>query len=64
MNENDNLMCFQCQEALVSREVTLAYLDRNFRVKLPCCPKCGQVYISQELAEGRMVDVEKQLEDK
>ncbi len=32
--------------------------------EVPACPKCGKVYISEELAEGRMSEVEQMLEDK
>ena len=28
------------------------------------CPNCGKVYISKDLAEGRMCEVEQTLEDK
>ena len=28
------------------------------------CPGCGKVFISQDLAEGRMAEIEEQLEDK
>jgi transposase len=40
------------------------YLKRSFRYKVPRCPACGQVYIPEELARGRMREVEKTLEDK
>ena len=34
------------------------------REELPCCPVCGRVFISAELAEGRIAEVEQMLEDK
>ena len=38
---------------------------RETRMSEPkACPKCGKVYISEELAEGRMWEVEQMLEDK
>jgi hypothetical protein len=40
------------------------YLKRSFRHKALRCPSCGQVFIPEELARGRMRDVEKTLEDK
>jgi phage FluMu protein Com len=47
-----------------SIEVTFSYLERSFRHKAPRCPQCGQVYIPEELAKGRMHAVEEALEDK
>ena len=40
------------------------YLENAFPVELPRCPKCGQVYVPETLATGKMLDVEKALEDK
>jgi len=45
-------------------KVNVGYLDSAFPVDLPRCPRCGQVLIAEELALGKMADVEKQLEDK
>jgi hypothetical protein len=33
-------------------------------MSFPHAPKCGQVYISEELTKGRMAEVEMNLEDK
>lgn len=60
----ENLRCAKCDEPLVSRSVTLSYMDSAFPVILPACPRCGQVYIPESLARGRMLHVEKSLEDK
>jgi hypothetical protein len=43
---------------------TLVYLGRHFHVNLPACPSCGRVYLSEELARGKVADVERELEDK
>ncbi|HHW08260.1 MAG TPA: DNA-binding protein [Clostridia bacterium] len=40
------------------------YLGHTFSHDVPACPKCCKVFIPQELAEGRMAQVEEQLEDK
>lgn len=63
MNEND-LICVKCNVQLVSSKTTFSYLKHEFYANLPCCPACGQVYVSEELAKGRMADVETELEDK
>lgn len=39
-------------------------MDGSFPVDLPVCPSCGQVFVPEELALGKMAAVEKALEDK
>lgn len=63
-NPADAPVCGRCELALVPGPVTLTYLGHNFTVDLPRCPGCGQVYISPDLALGRMTEVEMMLEDK
>ena len=58
------LLCARCNEPLVPRSVTLSYLDSAFPVELPACPKCGMVFIPEELARGKILHVERSLEDK
>lgn len=64
MEEKQTLICDKCKVEMELREVEFSYLNRAFRHKVPRCPACGQVYISEELAKGRMSDVEKLLEEK
>jgi len=42
----------------------LSYLGHTVAHELLTCPKCGKVYVSKELAEGKMSEVEQLLEDK
>jgi len=56
--------CARCRVELQPREVRLRYLGNTFTVELPACPECGQVYVSEDLAHGRMREVEQMLEDK
>ena len=58
------LRCHRCEKDLVPRKVNFRYLGHEFYAEVPTCPGCGQVYISEELAKGRMSEVEMQLEDK
>jgi hypothetical protein len=44
--------------------VVASYLGQSFPVELPRCPSCGFVYVSEELALGKMLKVEQALEDK
>lgn len=59
-----NLKCGKCGAALVERQVTFSYMNRTFGHSVPVCPSCGKPYISRELAEGKMAEVEMLLEDK
>ena len=56
--------CAQGDHALEPRSVTLSYLVAGFPVKLPTCLEHGLVLIPEELATGRMLEVELALEDK
>jgi Zn-finger nucleic acid-binding protein len=57
-------VCDKCQEELVYEKVTARYLEGSFEVELHKCPKCKMVFISENLALGKMLEVEKGLEDK
>ena len=57
-------ICGRCDIPLQPAKVEIAYLGNTFPVDLLKCPQCGQVWIPEELALGRMVEVEKTLEDK
>ena len=57
-------MCDKCQKALVAEKVKVRYLEGNFEVELLKCPTCKMVFIRDELAMGKMLEVEKGLEDK
>ncbi len=57
-------VCAACGKPLQPAPVELEYLDSLFNVELPCCVACGMVLIPEELALGKMADVERLLEDK
>ncbi len=56
--------CAKCSCDLVPKKTVLTYMGHTVSQEVPSCPKCGKVYISAELAEGRMLEVEQLLEDK
>lgn len=58
------LMCCKCGVPLQIKEVTFHYLNFHVNNKLPACPSCGQVYIEESLAIGKMKEVEMSLEEK
>ena len=57
-------ICDKCKKTLQLSKVKVCYLGGNFEVDLMKCPECGCVYIGEELALGKMLEVEKGLEDK
>ena len=64
MNEERKIKCARCGVELVIRKTTFSYMGRTFGHEVPVCPQCGKVYISRDLAEGKMAEVEILLEDK
>ena len=56
--------CGNCNEELVVKKTVLSYLGHTVSHEVWACPKCGKVFIPEELAEGKMAEVEEQLEDK
>jgi ribosomal protein S27AE len=56
--------CGKCKEPLVKKKTLFNYLGHTFSYEVNRCPKCGSVFIPKDLAEGRMAEVEAQMEDK
>lgn len=56
--------CAKCGVKLEPAPVTVEYLGNEFTAELPACPKCGLVLVSEEVATGKMAEVEQILEDK
>ena len=57
-------ICYACQIPLETARVDFSYMGLEFHTELPKCPKCGQVFIDEDMARGRMAEVETELEDK
>lgn len=64
LSEDRVLICAKCDVPLEEGKVQIAYLGSMFPVDLLKCPRCGQVFIPENLALGKMSEVEKLLEDK
>ncbi len=64
MSDDGPVECALCGRTLELASVTVSYLGSSFQVDLLQCPGCGQVHIPEDLALGKMVEVEQQLEDK
>lgn len=64
-NEQDSSwICDKCKKEMVLSKVKVRYLGGNFEVELKKCIECNAVFIGEELALGKMLEVEKGLEDK
>ena len=60
----EKLICSRCNVALTDVKTQFSYLGHTFHTEVPRCPECGQVFIPEELASGRMSEAEMSLEDK
>lgn len=56
--------CQKCNQLLVPMNTEITYASSSFKLELPGCPQCGFIFIPPELALGKMLEVEKLLEDK
>lgn len=63
-SKNKNWLCGKCQKPMMLEKTTVKYLGGTFEVDLLKCPDCKMVLIDEELARGKMLDVEQNLEDK
>jgi len=66
MSQSDDvkIICEKCQLPLAKAKTKLTYQGIDFDVALLRCPKCGQTFIPEDLALGRMHELEITLEDK
>jgi len=64
MAEARKLVCHPCGLELELRKADFTYLGHTFYADLPRCPRCGQVYISEDLVRSRIAEVEMNMEDK
>lgn len=56
--------CGACNVSLEFAETEVSYMGSKYPVSLPRCPKCGMVFIPEQLALGKMAEIERILEDK
>ena len=56
--------CGKCKLELVMKKNVFSYLGQTVAHEVLACPKCGKIFIAEGLAEGKMAEVEGQLEDK
>ncbi|SDE43265.1 DVU_1557 family redox protein [Sporomusa acidovorans] len=64
IKNSERIRCVSCDVELEPLPITLSYLKSAFPVKILSCPLCGQSYISESLALGKMLEAETALEEK
>jgi hypothetical protein len=63
-SEQAAILCTKHQVPLEMGKVSVAYQGHTYPVDVLRCPVCGQALITEELARGRMLEVEQTLEEK
>jgi len=63
-SDGSGWICLKCNCALEYENTNLYYLGHRLSEKFLRCPKCKQVYIPEDVAMGKMTEVEESLEDK
>lgn len=58
------LTCEKCGVEMQKGPVMLSYMGNEFPIEMPVCPVCGNYFIPEELAVGKILQVERALEDK
>ncbi len=64
MEGDRTLICHRCKVKLVKAQTSFEYLGHSFHSDMLRCPRCGQVFIPEEIVKGRINEVEMMLEDK
>ena len=62
--EAEGWECAACGIPLEMAKVEVGYMGSKYPVNVPRCPRCGLVFVPEQLALGKMAEVEKLLEDK
>jgi uncharacterized protein with PIN domain len=60
----EKIICMKCNMEMKPAKANLSYLDQTISYDFLTCPKCKAIYISPELATGKLREIEMALEDK
>lgn len=58
------MRCFKCDRIMEEKKTTFTYLGHEVTYPVLRCPGCGQAFISEELVNGKIHEVEVLLEEK
>lgn len=56
-------ICGRCKRPLEVESVPTRYAHGGLLMQLARCPQCGLTLVPKPLAEGRMVDMQKRMEE-
>ena len=56
-------ICSKCHVKLENMKTEFHYMGVEFKHDLPRCPVCKQVHVPKDLAIGKMLKVEMELEE-
>ena len=60
----EKYICMKCNRELVEENVNLHYMGFQMANNFLRCPVCKQVFIPEDVACGKMQEIETMLEDK
>jgi len=60
----EQMICARCNVPMGLEKASFKYMSFSFSVDLLTCPICKQIYIPEELVNGKMASVEMELEEK
>lgn len=63
-SKSDQWVCGKCGSPLEVASINVSYLGSGYPVELLVCKKCNRPLVPAELALGKMLEVEKLMEDK
>ena len=58
------MICGKCNVKLEEQPAVFQYLGHELTHSVLRCPVCGQVFIPEDLAKGKMHEIESMLEEK
>lgn len=56
--------CNKCKVALEPGKAHITYMKSTISAELLTCPICKEIFVPEDLAMGKMLEVEKMLEEK
>ena len=62
--KTDGWICAKCGAVLAPKKKIFSYMGTTVSHEVLGCPVCGMVFISKQLADGKMTEIEQMLEDK
>ena len=64
ITNDEALRCCKCDVLLEVEKINVRYLRSTFPTRLLRCPSCGQTYLPEDIAMGKVREVEMSLEEK